>query len=238
VLEFGPDATFSYDKYDDTAAEKLLAEWGLVGGNFVCVIPRLRYTPYYRIRGRERTEEDVRRDGLNEKYAAIEMERLREFVTDIARQTDLSVLLCPEMSYEVELAQDEIYAKLDDDVRESVVALPYYWRLEEAAAVYTRAHSVISMECHSPIMAVVAGIPTLYLRQPTDTIKGQMWADLGLGNNVIELDAVRAGELTDAFMALRSDYAGAVATVENARERAFNHLQHMATTTLSAVSAR
>ena len=51
-----------------------------------------------------------------------------------------------------------------------------------------RAHAVISMECHSPIIAAAQRTPFFYLRQPEDTIKGQMYYDIGLSDWVFEID--------------------------------------------------
>ncbi|MEQ7011034.1 polysaccharide pyruvyl transferase family protein [Actinopolymorpha sp. B17G11] len=236
VLGFGPDATFMFDVHDDAAATLLLEGYDLAAGDFVCVIPRLRYTPYYRIRGTEPTAEDLRRDELNATFQDRELSKLRDLVTAVVRQTGRRVLLCPEMIYAVELARTELWEKLPADVQSAVIALPYYWAAEEAAAVYARAHSVVSMECHSPIMSVVAGTPTVYLRQPTDTIKGQMWADLGLADSILELDDLRAGELEDFFQHKYADYQNAVESTARGRERAQSILGDMVATALDAAT--
>jgi hypothetical protein len=48
-MEFGPDATFALDLADDTRAEAVLREHKLEAGKFLCAVPRLRYTPYWKI---------------------------------------------------------------------------------------------------------------------------------------------------------------------------------------------
>ncbi len=53
---------------------------------------------------------------------------------------------------------------------------------DEAASLYRQARAVVSMECHSPIMACVNGRPAFYVRQPHDTWKGQMYRDLASKN--------------------------------------------------------
>ncbi|HSF53999.1 MAG TPA: polysaccharide pyruvyl transferase family protein, partial [Algoriphagus sp.] len=45
-IQFAPDATFFMDIKNDTLAEEFLTEAGLEDKKFICVIPRLRYTPY------------------------------------------------------------------------------------------------------------------------------------------------------------------------------------------------
>jgi hypothetical protein len=43
------------------------------------------------------------------------------------------------------------------------------------------------MECHSPIIASAHAVPTVYLRQPTETVKGRMYDDLGGSDMLIEV---------------------------------------------------
>jgi outer membrane receptor for Fe3+-dicitrate len=48
VLGFGPDTVFSWDIQNRAKAQAYLAEARLTAGNFLCVVPRLRYTPYHK----------------------------------------------------------------------------------------------------------------------------------------------------------------------------------------------
>ena len=57
-----------------------------------------------------------------------------------------------------------------------------YWLTVEACSVYAQAAAIVSLEQHSPIMGIAAGVPSVLLRQPTDTRKGQMWYDLRMNN--------------------------------------------------------
>ncbi len=55
------------------------------------------------------------------------------------------------------------------------------------AVAFMREHGLehkkfICFENHCPILACVQGTPAFYLRQPEDTIKGQMWYDIGLSD--------------------------------------------------------
>jgi hypothetical protein len=38
---------------------------------------------------------------------------------------------------------------------------------------------VVSAECHSPIIALSQGTPAFYVRNPADTVKAQMFRDIG-----------------------------------------------------------
>jgi polysaccharide pyruvyl transferase WcaK-like protein len=104
------------------------------------------------------------------------------------RATGLKVLACPEMTHEVQLAKEELVDPLPDEVKDRVVWRDSYWLPDEAASVYARACAVVSMECHSPIIALAQGTPALYVRQPTDSAKGQMYEEIGLGDWALEIE--------------------------------------------------
>jgi hypothetical protein len=57
VMEFGPDGAFGCDLRNDARATAFLRANGLEEGKFLCCIPRLRYTPYWKIRNQPMTEE-------------------------------------------------------------------------------------------------------------------------------------------------------------------------------------
>jgi hypothetical protein len=83
---------------------------------------------------------------------------------------------------------------LPDDVKPNVIKRGY-WFPDEAASVYSHAFAVLSFECHSPIISLVNGTPAFYLRQPEDTIKGQMYYDLGLTDSVFEIEQVKGSDI-------------------------------------------
>jgi len=62
------------------------------------------------------------------------------------------------------------------------------------------------MECHSPIIACAHGTPGLYVRQPTDTIKGQMWYDIGLKDWTFEIDEVNQQQIADRVIRVYQNY--------------------------------
>jgi hypothetical protein len=204
-LEFGADGTVIFDVVDDDHGAPVLAEYGLVEGQFLCAVPRLRYTPYYRIRGYQPKAEDWRKEAYNAGYAESDLEVLRQSIITWVRTTGWPALIVPEMSYAVELAESHLAGSFPADVADRVHVLPRFWDLTEAAAVYRRAAAVVSMECHSPLIALAEGIPALYLRQPTDTIKGNMYHDLGLSESIIELTDGAVGEAVERVAKLASD---------------------------------
>ncbi|MBM7784812.1 polysaccharide pyruvyl transferase family protein [Tenggerimyces flavus] len=236
-LAFGPDATVIFDLADDEHATKILQTYGLVPGRFLCAVPRLRYTPYYRIRGHAPRAEDLRRDAYNEGYVESDLAVLRQGIVDWVRQTGMPALVVPEMTYEVELAEQRLAGTFPEDVAGQVHVLPRFWDVTEASAVYRHAAAVLSMECHSPLLALAEGVPALYLRQPTDTIKGRMCADLD--RQVVELASPTAtGDVTDWVARTHADLPAARAATDQARARAHDRLREMVAKALEAVAEK
>lgn len=230
VLDFAPDGTFALDLRDDRAARRFLRGHDLKPGTFLCAVPRLRITPYWEIHPERKmaAEEIAWRKAVNEKYAEADHAKLREALTIWVRETGLKVLVCPEMTYEVGMIRPFVFDPLPGDVKRRVVPMDRYWLTDEAASVYRAARAVVSMECHSPIIANANGRPGVYLRQPTDTWKGQMYPDLGLGDWKIELETTTGREIGERLLKIHNDYDGALALADNAaREAARRHAKTM-----------
>ncbi len=216
TMEFAPDATFGSAIVDDTSAEAFLREQGLTAGNFICVVPRLRVTPYYRIEPRFRSDpapwSDERRrevDTLNDAHKEEDHAKARAAIITWVRETGKDVLLCPEMIHNMDLFDELLFDPLPADVKPKVKKRERFWVTDEAAAVYKRAVAVLSFECHSPIISSVQGTPAFYLRQPEDTIKGQMWYDFGLSDWVFEIEQSTGEQISDRLMSISTDPAAA-----------------------------
>ena len=209
VLEFGPDAQLGMHLRDDAKGLPWLRERGLEAGKFICVIPRLRYTPYYRIRNTPRTKDDEHRDAINDRTTERDHTKLREMIVSYVRSTNGKVMVCAEMTYQVEMGRDVLVNPLPEDVKRNVVWRDTYWLPDEAAAIYAQALAVVSVECHSPLIALHQGTPTFYVRQPTDTCKGQMYRDLGAGDWFFEVDETDGAQLWSRLSAIHRDPAAA-----------------------------
>jgi len=94
-LDFGPDATFAIDLRDDAAAAALLKQYDLTPGEFLCAIPRLRWTPYWEIHP-DTVKPNAERIAENEKFAELDHAKLREGIIAWVRGTKRRVLLAPE----------------------------------------------------------------------------------------------------------------------------------------------
>ena len=124
------------------------------------------------------------------------------------------------MTYQVPLGRRYLYERLPEDVKAKCVLKKEYWITDEALQIYAAAHSLVSMEMHSPIMFTALGKPAVLLRQAEDTWKGQMWRDTGLQSWIFELNVSSASEVSECIQKIISDYKSACTKAENARKRA------------------
>jgi len=238
VLEFGPDAQLGMHLRDDAKGLPWLRERGLEAGKFICVIPRLRYTPYYKIRNTPRTKDDEHRDAINDRTTERDHTKLREMIVSYVRSTGGKVMVCAEMTYQVEMGRDVLVNPLPEDVKRNVVWRDTYWLPDEAAAIYAQALAVVSVECHSPLIALHQGTPTFYVRQPTDTCKGQMYRDLGAGDWFFEVDETDGAQLWSRLSAIHRDPAAARTQARAIRANAEARQARMVAVVRETISAK
>ncbi len=225
-IDFGPDATFAIDLRDDNAAAALLREHQMEPGKFLCAIPRLRWTPYWEIHP-ESTKPNSERIKVNEEFAEKDHAKLREGITAWVRETKMRVLLTPEMTYAVPLLRTLLHDKLPDDVKPQVCFMDRYWLTAEACSVYAQAAAIVSLEQHSPIMGIAAGVPSVLVRQPTDTRKGRMWYDLKMNDWVFEIDQSTGAQIADRLVQIGRDLPTARAAAAKARTLAHERMAAM-----------
>lgn len=205
-ISFAPDATFYFHLRDEEKALSYLKKNELEENKFICVIPRLRITPYYKITQTNWSEERIKEvDELNDKHAEADHAKLRQAMIRWVRETGQKVLVCPEMTYQVDIMDELLIDPLPEDVKPYVLKRGY-WLPDEAASVYARAHTLLSFECHSPIIALAVGTPAMYLRQPQDTIKGQMYYDLEANDWIFEIEESEGSQIADRLMEINAYY--------------------------------
>jgi hypothetical protein len=215
ILEFGPDAQLGMRLRDDAKGLAYLKANALEPGKFICVIPRKRYTPYYQVNNVARTPDDDIKDAINARTTESDHAKLREMIVAYVKSTGNRVLACPEMTYQVELAREVLVDPLPPEIKKNVVWRDTFWLPDEAASVYARAQTVISMECHSPLIALHNNTPAFYVRQPTDTCKGQMYRDFGAAEWMFEIDETTGSQLWSRLQAIVRDPASARAKVRS-----------------------
>lgn len=219
IMEFGPDGAFGCDLRNDTQAEAFLRAHDLQTGQFLCCIPRLRYTPYWKIRNQEMTDEQRRRAARNDEMAEHDHAPLRAAITAVVRETRLKVLLCPEDMSQMEVGKQWVLDKLPPDIRARVVWRENFWLTDEALSTYLRSAGLFGLEMHSPIMCIGNGIPAIVGRFQEQTSKGVMWRDIGLGDWLFDFDQeTEIAHYVPAVLALAKNPAAARAKAARARQ--------------------
>ena len=207
-VQFAPDATFFINIRNDEKSNAFLKANDLEDKKFICAIPRLRYTPYHKFNPNNNgwnAQKIKQVEETNEKYKEIDHAKLREAMISWVRETGNKVLVCPEMTYQVDILEELLITPLPEDVKPFIVKHGY-WLPDEAASIYAKAHTVLSFECHSPIIAAANGTPCFYLRQPEDTIKGQMYYDLDFNDWTFEIDKTTGNQIADRLREVWKNY--------------------------------
>ncbi len=222
-IGFAPDSTFAMNLLDKDKAQQFMEKHQLEPRKFICVIPRLRKTPYYKIHPElnwsQKKIDEV--DALNERHKENDHAKARYAMIEYVRQTGNKVLICPEMTYQLDIMDELLIDPLPEDVKKQVVKRDTYWLPDEASSIYKETLALLSFECHSPIMAFHHGTPAFYLRQPEDTIKGQMWYDIGADDWVFEIEETQGPDIAQQLMKVHNDFE----TAQNYREQAMQRVQ-------------
>jgi hypothetical protein len=95
VMEFGPDGAFATNVREEQKALAFLEANRLHEGQFLCCIPRLRYTPYWLIAAKKASPDPVKQ-ARNEAMKEHDHAQLRAAIIEVVRQTEMKVLVCPE----------------------------------------------------------------------------------------------------------------------------------------------
>ena len=186
VIEFAPDGAFAADVRDDATAGAFLQQNGLHDGGFLCFLSRLRHSPYWKIK--PNVPLDVAKHARNEAMKEHDHKPLRDVITAVVRQTSLKALVVPEDASQMETTRELLVEPLPDDVKARVVWRKDYWLTDEAISTYIRSAGLVSLEMHSPIMALGQGVPAIVCRFAEQTSKGTMWRDIGLGDWLFDFD--------------------------------------------------
>jgi hypothetical protein len=223
IMEFSPDGAFACDLRDDAGAQAFMAAHGLEEGKFLCCIPRLRYTPYWKIRKGEMTQQQRERAAYNEEMKEQDNAPLRKAIIEVVRGTDLKVLVCPEDFSQVELGKEILVDPLPAGVRERVVWRDRFWLTDEALSTYVKSVGLFGLEMHSPIMCIGNGVPAMVCRFKEQTSKGYMWRTIGLGDWLFDFDVADDRErLPAAVLAWAKDRDAARQATEKARAFVMN----------------
>lgn len=218
IMEFGPDGAFAVDLRNDDAALKFMKEKRLKEGRFVCVIPRYRITPGWKIPGRKvRFDEKI--NSLNDSMKDSDHKPYRDAIIAVVEQTRMKVLICPEDVTQVALGKEVLYDPLPEKIKKQVVWRDRYWLTDEALSTYIRSAGLFGLEQHSPIMCIGNGIPALVGRFEEQTSKGYMWHNIGLKEWFFDSDnRTMMLKLVPTVLSIISDHAAAREKTLNAKK--------------------
>lgn len=229
VMGFGPDVAFCVDLRDDVRGLDYMQAHGLEPGKFVCCIPRLRYTPFWRIK--ENAAFDVVKNRRNEEKKEHDHAYLRETIIRVVRERGMKVLLCPEDKSHIQVGEEMIYSRLPEDVKAMVVHKKEFWLPDEALSIYTRSALLFGNEMHSPIMCIGNGVPAIVCRWEEQTSKGLMWKDIGLSEWLFDADCEQqTRKLADTVLSILDHPGEAADKVRTARESVYKKYEEMVKT--------
>ena len=224
IVDFAPDGAFACDLRNDAAADAFLAAHDLTPGQFLCCIPKLRFTPYWLIRN---SPKDETRHARNEAMKVADHAPLLEAINAVVRETKMKILLCPEDKTQMTVNKEQLYDHLPADVKPRVVWREKFWLTDEALSTYVRSAGLFGHEQHSPIMCIGAGIPAIVCRWAEQTTKGDMWRTIGLGDWLFNMDVeADKKKVAPAVLALAKDPAAARAKAEKARAVVERYQRH------------
>ena len=223
LIEFGPDGCFGIDTRDDATAAAWLSAHNLTAGQFLAVNIRTNTAVS--------AESDSPLNPLHPTpVQQAENERWLGVCTAVIvkwiRETGLKVLVAPEALKEIAAAKTMLWPLLPDDVRDHVVIRDTWWNADECLSVFSRARAAFGMEPHTLIMALTAGVPIVHARPLKHGRKGWMFADLGLGDWLFDIDTTPAGQIADTVVSLHTDQADARARAAAAFEKVCRLQKH------------
>lgn len=229
IIEFGPDGCFGIDTRDDATANAWLASHGLAPDQFLAV--------------NIRTNTPVSADGdspLNPVHPTPEQQAENDrwlhtcatVITSWVRETGLKVLVAPEALKEIAAAQNLLLPLLPADVRDRVVIRDTWWNADECLSTFARARAAFGVEPHTLIMALTAGVPIVHARPLRHGRKGWMFADLGLGDWLFDIDVTPAGTVAATVVSLHTDNA----TARTRAAAAFTEVRRLQAHTLDVIA--
>ena len=217
VLEFGPDGCFGIDVRDEQKALARMEKHGLEEKKFITLQLRTHSPSSPGV-------DDKRPQKLNPLHPtpeniADDVRRAKVYQDLIAmwvRKTGWKVVIAPEVYKEMEYNKKFVYDPLPDELKKYVVNFDEFWNVDEACSFYSRAHTVVCHEPHTPIMALAVGTPMMHTFSEFHSPKCWMFKDIGLEEWAPEFDATPAERMFEILMGIHSDYPAAETKVKKA----------------------
>lgn len=217
-IGFVPDAAFAHAEHAKRKALAWLRRHGLASRSFICLVPKLRHTPYWAIYGRQPKYAEINHAAINSSTVVNDHQVLVDALVWVMQRFPIKVLLCPEMPYQIQLGRNQIQQKLPASYRDRCIVREESFLPDEASSIFQQARLVVSMELLSAVVAASANTPAVHLRLPGDTNQGQMWRDVGLGEWLIERSTNTTQELATRILEVLQDPDASTAKLESAHK--------------------
>jgi hypothetical protein len=146
-------------------------------------------------------------------------------ITTWVRSTGLPVLVAPEAEKEIAAATTLLRPRLPADILARVIFRDTWWNADEALSTFTRARVAFGVEPHTLIMAMTGEVPIVHARPLRHGRKGWMFRDLGLGDNLFDIDATPAEQIAARVVHLHQSNSAARTAAHAAWQEA-RRLQH------------
>lgn len=207
-IGFGPDSSFAMSHRNPEAADDWLHRHGLDKKPFLCVVPKLRFTPYWEIYKRPPKYAETAQSEQNKQFQESDHQVLVDALQRCLQVPDLHLLICAEMPYAAEVGTNWILQKLPESLQSRCIVRSEPWLPDEAAATFTKAKCLLSLELLSCVVAAAAGTPALHVCLPEDRKSGQMWRDVGLKDWIVEREQANGEILANKLLAMIEDSPG------------------------------
>ena len=207
-IGFGPDSAFAMTHRNPEAADKWLQSHGLDKKPFLCVVPKLRFTPYWEIYKRHPKYAEIAQSAQNEKSQESDHQIVFDALHRCLEVPDLHILICAEMPYALEVGKKWIFQKLPESLQPRCLVRSEPWLPDEAAATFAKAKCLLSLELLSCVVAAAARTPALHVCLPEDRKSGQMWRDVGLKDWIVEREQANGELLANKLLAMMEDAPG------------------------------
>lgn len=220
ILEFAPDGCFGIDVKDETGGLKIMSRCGLEHKKFITVQLRTHTQAHEKDEmppGYGKWKETIENIPIDEARA----DKYIQLITAWVKKTGYNVLIAPEAKKEMEQNKRFIFNRLPEDVKPFVKNLDTFWKVEEAAAVFAHAHTVICHEPHSPIIALANGTPVIHTFSDEYGPKYFMFSDIGLSEWLLEHDSTSANTMIQTLFDIHDNYDHALQKVSNSMKTVY-----------------
>ncbi len=139
---------------------------------------------------------------------------MRHAIVEWVTKTGGKVLVCPEMTYQLQIMDELVIGPLPPEIKKHVVKRDTFWLPSEAASIFSHAAAVLSFELHAVLVALTAGTPGIHVAMPTEGSESQVLRDIGLKDWLMPIDDADGPQIAGRLLSLHADPAAAKKKIE------------------------